>query len=890
MHRIGFPMAMGNRVVEHFGSIEVVYADPPSPSKVRQLAAEAGYHELGAAPAIGMTMTFMHSAEGQLVRIFTTPDGFEPYTAIVQQTTQEIYHHNLQLRTLPKILQTRDEQPSSDAHRAKRRCQTRQSSSQTPLEAAVVHSITRLETEKLAVEESLQEKQRLLSTLRGAAPETESESLQQVAEPMCLTGTFVYVVVAAEALAVRKEASFSERTESFVAEGSLVACDRRVRVGDDIFVRLTDGRGWVFETKGGQRCLEMIDVEHGLFIYHAMSNLGLRNQPSTSQTSKIEGATCLQGHKVAADCVVKHNGNVFLRVRGGGWLFEFKPGKQGTLERMMERVELEYGRFIYEVTNSAGLALRVHPNHESEHVCCDGNVLPNGSIIASRIRVVGSSGNRCIYVEHGGKTGWLFASRNGERTMLEWASEPQSIDRSAGARTQLMIGPSKSWIVIFDFFDGELETQRRRWSSIPPGLAKQIENCYAKDRYVTGFAATSENDWYVSGQRLDGSCGHRWWSLNSWLDSSIKGTDDVRHVSMAYDEHECCLRQVVIFGTNGYATQHATDGLLAELKKIRSRGGVMQQVHLFPDDQWFVSHDKGATWVISNEHVTESLKGKGTARTLTIGPDGTWVVVFDRRFEPSKGVPEGMTEALATYFAEQNKVIDARVALIRAYRAALASLTLQAAIVNGDGWSMSCIGPGHAKYESVVAQFVGCWQKEGVPSVLHVLQIRNPSAVYARFVQYAKRCGNVCRRFHGTSAQCLCGHDLTQRPCLRKSCAVCNICLVGFSPSYAGTSSSFMRFGKGSYFSATSGKSNDYNAGSEQLIGGRTVRLMFLCKVAVGRAFRTEVSIPNLQAPPSGCNSVVGVPGKSLNFDEIVVYDDCAAIPSYLIAYSVHRS
>ena len=177
--------------------------------------------------------------------------------------------------------------------------------------------------------------------------------------------------------------------------------------------------------------------------------------------------------------------------------------------------------------------------------------------------------------------------------------------------------------MIFGFFDGELETQRRRWSSIPPGLAKQIENCYAKDRYVTGFAATSENDWYVSGQRLDGSCGHQWWSLNSWLDSSIKGTDDVRHVSMAYDEHECCLRQVVIFGTNGYATQHATDGLLAELKRIRSRGGVMQQVHLFPEDQWFVSHDKGATWVISNEHVTDSLKGKGTARTLTIGPDGT---------------------------------------------------------------------------------------------------------------------------------------------------------------------------------------------------------------------------------------------------------------------------
>ncbi len=67
-----------------------------------------------------------------------------------------------------------------------------------------------------------------------------------------------------------------------------------------------------------------------------------------------------------------------------------------------------------------------------------------------------------------------------------------------------MIGPSTSWMVVFDFFDGELETQRRRWSNImiPPGLAKQIESCYAKNRHVTGFAATSEHDWYVPGSDL----------------------------------------------------------------------------------------------------------------------------------------------------------------------------------------------------------------------------------------------------------------------------------------------------------------------------------------------------------------------------------------------------
>ena len=37
----------------------------------------------------------------------------------------------------------------------------------------------------------------------------------------------------------------------------------------------------------------------------------------------------------------------------------------------------------------------------------------------------------------------------------------------------------------------------------------------------------------------------------------------------------------------------------------------------------------------------------------------------------------------------------------------------------------------------------------------------------------------------------------------------------------------------------------------------------------------------------SGYDAVVGEPGTSLNHDECVVYDERAAIPSYLIAYSV---
>ncbi len=37
--------------------------------------------------------------------------------------------------------------------------------------------------------------------------------------------------------------------------------------------------------------------------------------------------------------------------------------------------------------------------------------------------------------------------------------------------------------------------------------------------------------------------------------------------------------------------------------------------------------------------------------------------------------------------------------------------------------------------------------------------------------------------------------------------------------------------------------------------------------------------------PPGDCHSVVGVPGGSLNFPEVVVYDGAAALPRYVIVY-----
>lgn len=93
----------------------------------------------------------------------------------------------------------------------------------------------------------------------------------------------------------------------------------------------------------------------------------------------------------------------------------------------------------------------------------------------------------------------------------------------------------------------------------------------------------------------------------------------------------------------------------------------------------------------------------------------------------------------------------------------------------------------------------------------------------------------------------------------------------------------------------------------------QVVRLMFLCRVVEGNSFPatdatlSQAQVDALLANPSssssssassgggdgvhydGYNSVRGLTrteGGALNWDELVVYQDCAAIPSYLIVYS----
>ncbi|KAJ1629918.1 hypothetical protein T492DRAFT_1007807 [Pavlovales sp. CCMP2436] len=161
-------------------------------------------------------------------------------------------------------------------------------------------------------------------------------------------------------------------------------------------------------------------------------------------------------------------------------------------------------------------------------------------------------------------------------------------------------------------------------------------------------------------------------------------------------------------------------------------------------------------------------------------------------------------------------------------------------------------------------QFLQAWRKPGPqPRIERVYRVVADNRIRDRFEAYAAKVGNERRRFHETSLRCNFGIDLGAAPCADPGCRICSIMQGGFRLEHAGSgplsANRANRYGNGLYFSATSGKSNDYAYGSERVRGNRNWRCLLVASVAAGRAFRTEeVSLALDGEPPDGHDSVVG--------------------------------
>ncbi|KZT28143.1 ADP-ribosylation [Neolentinus lepideus HHB14362 ss-1] len=206
------------------------------------------------------------------------------------------------------------------------------------------------------------------------------------------------------------------------------------------------------------------------------------------------------------------------------------------------------------------------------------------------------------------------------------------------------------------------------------------------------------------------------------------------------------------------------------------------------------------------------------------------------------------------------------------------------------------------KYSGVLEQFRVSWRDptKSFPPVYRIYKIYMPEDIHLRYEKYKADIaqkrelpgGNECRRFHGTNRACCLGENGQTTLCDSENCSLCGILKYGFKLDLAGRNKPWGkhhggRFGRGIYTSSTSSKSHDY---CYNLPNGRAgPKAMLLTRVVVGRGKKLFKNDHTLTCPPDDYDAVIGEKRSEsegdLNYDELVVYNDHAVIPGYLIIY-----
>ena len=198
------------------------------------------------------------------------------------------------------------------------------------------------------------------------------------------------------------------------------------------------------------------------------------------------------------------------------------------------------------------------------------------------------------------------------------------------------------------------------------------------------------------------------------------------------------------------------------------------------------------------------------------------------------------------------------------------------------------------KFRDLCRRFQKDWAKEKgpCPSIIAIVRIVNPM-VAERFNNYRSKLPafyqGTEKRYHGTTLCC----DLANYAelCDDPNCGACGIAMRGFDPQRINLSA-WQRFGNGFYFAYNSSKSYDYATGNRF---GATVRdkntcynAVLVCKIAPGRKYDIRYRDTQLPTPPPGYNSFHGrskgiFRKGELNYDELVVFDNEAICPRYII-------
>ncbi|KAF8840109.1 hypothetical protein BDN67DRAFT_878560, partial [Paxillus ammoniavirescens] len=214
--------------------------------------------------------------------------------------------------------------------------------------------------------------------------------------------------------------------------------------------------------------------------------------------------------------------------------------------------------------------------------------------------------------------------------------------------------------------------------------------------------------------------------------------------------------------------------------------------------------------------------------------------------------------------------------------------------------------PHHNKlFANVAAQFFEHWKSALNPRLLDIFMINWTKRCQRDFERYRNEvearghykrkglfAGNEQKRFRCAARACTLGERGNLDPCDSQICELCETICCGFEPHLIDPVSKTcdrngigIRLGAGIYTSHASSKADEYAVNRHD--PDSSVKAMLVCRVVIGKPYKTQIENPTLRSPPPGFDCVFGKPGWRSEFeeDEYVVYDPDAIRAAYLVLY-----
>eukprot|EP00435_Cladocopium_sp_Y103_P034416 s1303_g8.t2 len=175
---------------------------------------------------------------------------------------------------------------------------------------------------------------------RGWVFETKDRLLVMTEVQEFERGLWHYCLICEDDVETRISPTYSDdaRTGMVLLSGDCIAVDERCTVANARFLKLADGRGWVFEMKDRllvmsevrPKAQEARDFARGMWHYTVVcdSDVEIRAAPTYSDEART-GLTVHPGDCIAIDERCRVNATWFLRLADGrGWLFESKDSRR----------------------------------------------------------------------------------------------------------------------------------------------------------------------------------------------------------------------------------------------------------------------------------------------------------------------------------------------------------------------------------------------------------------------------------------------------------------------------------------------------------------------------------------------------------------------------------